>query len=81
MIYAIKEINNRFIKGPIMKYLFTAKVYCNEEKIAYQSGDDIELLHAWMLGQVKDNFGDVHGKIIDNKTKKIVRTFRKSDVE
>ena len=64
-----------------MDDLYSAKVYCNEEVIAHKTGDDIEQLYIWMLGQTGGNFGDVHGEIIDNKTKKIIKTFRKSDIE
>ncbi|MGC1183249.1 hypothetical protein [Legionella sp.] len=57
---------------------YIANVYCNEEKIASQSGDDIEQLNAWMLLQANGNFGDVHGEIIDMTTQEVVKTFQKT---
>jgi hypothetical protein len=64
-----------------MDHQFIAKVYCNEEEIAHRTGEDIDLLYAWMLQQVGENFGDVHGEIIDNKTNQVVRKFRKAGIE
>lgn len=61
-----------------MEYQYIAYVYCNEEKIATQSGDDIEHLYAWMLAQVNGNFGNVHGEIVECKTNEIIKTFNKS---
>ena len=60
---------------------FTASVYCKDERIAIQSGDDIDQLYAWMLIQVNDTYGDIHGEIVDNITKKTVRTFCKAPIE
>jgi hypothetical protein len=57
---------------------YTANAYCNEEKIATQCGDDIDMLYAWMLLQANGNFGDVHGEIIDNITQEVIRTFQKT---
>ena len=64
-----------------MSHQYIANVYCNEEKIATQSGDDIEQLYVWMLLQVEDNFGDVHGEIVDSQTLKTIKTFRKCDMD
>ncbi len=64
-----------------MKEQFTAYVYCKEEKIATQTGNDLEKLYTWMLTQVNGNFYDIHGEIIDNQTKEVVRTFRKASME
>jgi hypothetical protein len=61
-----------------MKNQYTATAYCNEEKIAAKEGEDVEMLYAWMLLQANGNCGDVHGDIVDNKTKKVVRTFQKT---
>lgn len=60
---------------------YLATLYCNEEKIATREGDDVDLLYAWMLSQVEDNFGNVHGDIIDSSTNKIVKTFQKSYID
>ncbi|KTC89892.1 hypothetical protein OQJ18_06580 [Fluoribacter dumoffii] len=64
-----------------MSTQFTANVYCKEERIATQTGNDIDKLYAWMLIQVNDNFNEIRGEIVDNKTNKIVRTFRKAPIE
>ncbi|CAM2967738.1 Uncharacterised protein [Legionella steigerwaltii] len=64
-----------------MNKQFTANVYCKEEKIATQTGDDIDKLYAWMLIQVNGYFGEIRGEIIDNKINKTVRTFCKAPIE
>ncbi|KTC79162.1 hypothetical protein OQJ13_14635 [Legionella sp. PATHC035] len=64
-----------------MNTQFTANVYCKEERIATQTGTDIDQLYAWMLIQVNGYFGDIRGEIIDNKTHKTIRTFRKAPIE
>lgn len=64
-----------------MNERYTAIVYCNQEQIAIQAGNDIEQLQTWMLIQVNGYFGDIHGEVVDNKTKKIVKTFRKCAIE
>ncbi|MDR3442709.1 MAG: hypothetical protein P4L65_06785 [Legionella sp.] len=64
-----------------MNEQYTASVYCNKEQIAEQTGDNIDKLYTWMLIKGSGIFGDVHGAIIDNKTKKTIRTFCKSPVE
>ncbi|MCW8444082.1 hypothetical protein OQJ05_08455 [Fluoribacter gormanii] len=64
-----------------MSKQFTANVYCKEEKIATQTGDDLDQLYTWMLIQVNGHFDDIRGEIIENNTKKTVRTFRKAPIE
>jgi hypothetical protein len=64
-----------------MNEQYTASVYCGEEQIAKQAGVDVDQLYTWMLIQVNGHFGDIHGDIIDNKTKKTIRTFRKCAIE
>lgn len=64
-----------------MSEQFTASVYCKEERIATQTGNDIDQLYTWMLIQVNGHFDDIRGEIIDNKTNNIVRTFRKAPIE
>lgn len=64
-----------------MSEQFTATVYCKEERIATQTGNDLEQLYIWMLTQVNGSFGAVHGEIIDNRTNKTIRTFCKSPIE
>ena len=64
-----------------MNEQFTAIVYCKNEKIATQTGNDIDQLYAWMLIQGSSHFGEIHGKIIENKTQKTIRTFCKAPIE
>lgn len=64
-----------------MNEQYTASVYCSEEQIASQVGDNIDELYTWMLIQGSGNIGDIHGEIIDNLTQKTVRTFRKAAIE
>jgi hypothetical protein len=64
-----------------MNEQYTASVYIGDEQFAKQAGNDIDELYTWMLIQGTGRFGDVHGEIIDNKTKKTVRTFRKCPIE
>lgn len=64
-----------------MNEQFIANVYCKEERIATQTGDDLDQLYAWMLTQVNGHFDEIRGEIIDNKTNETVRTFRKAPIE
>ncbi|RUR28753.1 hypothetical protein [Legionella qingyii] len=64
-----------------MSKQFTAHVYCKEERVATQTGDDLDKLYTWMLIQVNGHFDDIRGEIIENKTNKTVRTFRKAPIE
>ena len=58
------------------KYL--AKIYLEDDEIEDNSGDDIDELYAWMLVRAEGKFGSVHGEIIDSKSNKVVRQFRKT---
>lgn len=64
-----------------MSKTYTAFVYTGKELLATQVGSDLDDLYAWMLIQGNGHFGDVHGEIIENKTTKIIRTFRKASEE
>lgn len=64
-----------------MNEQYTASVYTGSEQFAKQVGNDLDELYTWMLIQGNVHFGDVHGEIIDNKTKKTLRTFRKCAIE
>lgn len=64
-----------------MSEQFTANVYCKEERVATQTGNDIDQLYAWMLIQVNGHFDDIRGEIIDNQTNNTVRRFRKAPIE
>lgn len=66
---------------PKMNEQYIATVYCRDEKMAVQWGNDVDQLYAWMLLQVNGSFGDIRGEIIDNQTNKIIRTFRKAPIE
>ncbi len=64
-----------------MNAKYTASIYCSEEEISTKAGDDIDELYTWMLLQGCENIGDIRGKIIDNTTQEIIRTFCKAAVE
>ena len=62
----------------MMAFRYTAKIYFDEGEVAHENGDDIEELYNWMLMKTQGKFGNFHGEIIDNKTGKSVKSFRKS---
>lgn len=64
-----------------MKELYTASVYSGQKQIAEKAGDDLDQLYTWMLVQGQEQFGDIHGEIIENSTQKVVRAFRKCPIE
>lgn len=64
-----------------MNEQYTASVYCCDEQIATRVGNDIDVLYTWMLTQGAAHIGDINGEIMDNHSKKIIKTFRKSAVE
>jgi hypothetical protein len=61
-----------------MKFHYTAKFYIDKQEIAHESGDDLDQLYDWMIIKAQGQFGDLHGEVIDNKTGKVVKAFRKS---
>ncbi len=61
-----------------MTFRYTAKIFFDTEEVAHESGDDADELYTWMLIKTQGKFGNFHGEIIDNKTGKSVRAFRKS---
>jgi len=61
-----------------MALRYTAKIYFDEGEVSHESGDDPEELYNWMLSKTQGKFGNFHGEVIDNKTKKVVKCFRKS---
>ena len=61
-----------------MAFHYTAKIYFDKDEIVHESGDDVDELYNWMLIKTQSKFGNYSGEIIDNKTKKIVKRFRKS---
>ena len=61
-----------------MPFHYTAKIYIDDKEITHESGDDVDELYNWMLLKAQGEFGNIHGEVIDNKNKKVVRSFRKS---
>lgn len=61
-----------------MPHIYTAIVYFDEKGVAKESGDDVEALYNWMLLQAQGKFGNFNGEIIENKTGKVVKAFRKA---
>ena len=57
---------------------YTAKIYLDKSVIAQESGNNPEELYEWMLIKSQGKLGNVHGEVIDNKTHKVVKAFRKS---
>lgn len=62
----------------LKKPRYTAKIYFDDQEIVDSSGNDLEELTAWMLLQSEGKFGNYSGEIIDNETKKVVQTFRRT---
>lgn len=69
---------NQSLRQITMAFRYTAKIYFDEGEVAHESGDDIEELNNWMLIKSQGKFGNLHGEIVDNKTQKVVRKFRKA---
>ena len=61
-----------------MAFKYTAKIYFDQDEVAHESGNDIDELYNWMLLKAQGKFGNFNGEIIDNKTGKVVKAFRKS---
>lgn len=61
-----------------MAFKYTAKIYVDKGEVAHESGDDLDELYNWMLTKTQGKFGNFHGEIIEIKTGKVVRSFRKS---
>ncbi len=61
-----------------MTFRYTAKLYIDDEEIGHESGDNVDELYNWMLMKAQGKFGNLNGEIIDNKTRKAVKSFRKS---
>ena len=64
-----------------MALRYIAKIYCGKEVIAEQDGDDVDDLYTWMMVKSADKFGNMSGDVIDNKTGKPVRSFRKDPTD
>jgi hypothetical protein len=61
-----------------MPFRYDAKIYFDEGEVAHESGNDVDELYNWMLLKTQGKFGNFNGEIIDTKTKKVVKSFRKS---
>ncbi|MBV9576494.1 MAG: hypothetical protein JO149_07710 [Gammaproteobacteria bacterium] len=61
-----------------MSFRYIAKIYVDDTEVEHESGDDMEELYNWMLMKSQGKFGNFNGEIIDNKTGKSVKSFRKS---
>lgn len=61
-----------------MPFRYTAKIYVDTDEIAQEGGDDVDELYNWMLAKAQGKFGNFNGDIIENKTGKIVKSFRKA---
>lgn len=64
-----------------MSFRYTAKIYYDRDNVADKNGDDVDELYTWMLAKTQGEFGSYHGEIIDNKSGKVVKTFRKTPPE
>ena len=62
---------------------YTAKLFCGKKTVETKNGDDAEKLFIWMLGQASGpvDVDGIHGEVIENKTGKIVRQFKKAPPE
>ena len=61
-----------------MKAKYTARIYLEVNEILKREGDEMEELYTWMLVQAEGKFGSVRGEITDNKSKQVVKQFRKT---
>ncbi len=61
-----------------MKAKYTARIYLEANEILNKSGDEVEELYTWLLVQAEGKFGSVHGEITENKSKQVVKQFRKT---
>lgn len=56
---------------------YTARIYFDEGEVAHESGDNPDELYNWMLSKTYGAFGNFNGEIVENKTGKIIKAFRK----
>jgi hypothetical protein len=61
-----------------MAFKYTATIYFDDNEVYEEKGDDVDELYNWMLIKTQGKFGNFNGEITDNKTKKVVKSFRKS---
>lgn len=56
-----------------MQTRYSAKLYFDDELIKQKDGDDVAKLQVWLIAEAEGKLGNLNGKIIDNKTHKIVK--------
>ena len=61
-----------------MVFRYIAKIYFDDDEVAHESGNDIDELYNWMLIKAQGKFGNFNGEIIEIKTGKVIKSFRKS---
>ena len=61
-----------------MAFHYTARIYFDKGELEHESGNNLDELYNWMLMKAQGKFGNLHGEIIDNKTGKVVKSFRKA---
>lgn len=61
-----------------MAFHYTAKIYVDKSEVAHESGNNVDELYNWMLLKAQGQFGNISGEITDNKTGKVVKSFRKA---
>lgn len=64
-----------------MNAQYTATLYSGEEQFAKQIGNNVDELYTWMLIHANGHAGELHGKIIDNQSQEILKTFRTAPIE
>lgn len=64
-----------------MEHRYIAKIYLGDTEEETKNGDDIEILNNWMVSHINGNSNTLHGEIIDNETKEIVRRFKKTPID
>jgi len=57
---------------------YTAKIYMGDNETTESTGNNADDLYTWMLTQAQGKFGDIHGELIDNNTRAVIKRFRKS---
>jgi hypothetical protein len=57
---------------------YTARIYFDEGEVDHEDGENVDALYNWMLSKAQGKFGNISGEITDNKTGKVVKSFRKA---
>jgi hypothetical protein len=56
-----------------MQARYSAKLYFDADLIKQQDGNDVAKLQIWLIAQAEGKMGNLNGKIIDNKTNKVIK--------